>query len=45
MGVLYKIFVSRVQHAKTNWPQSDLRFCKNEGLKRFKINEKLAQLD
>ncbi len=25
---------------KNNWTQSDLRFCENEGSKRFKTNEK-----
>ncbi len=30
---------------KKNWTQSDLRFCENEGSKRFKINEKGGQLD
>ncbi len=34
-GVLHQIFGSRVQHAKTNWTQSDLRFCENEVSKRF----------
>ncbi len=29
-----------VQHAKKKWTQSDLRFCKNEELKRSKNNEK-----
>ncbi len=37
-GVLHQIF-------KTNWTQLDLRFCKNEVSKRFKINEKAGQLD
>ncbi len=27
------------------WTQSDLRFCKNEGSKRSKNNEKWGQLD
>ncbi len=34
-----------VQHTITNWSQSDLRFCKNEGSKRSKINKKGDQLD
>ncbi len=28
-----------VQHAIKNWTQSDLRFCKNEGFKRYNINK------
>ncbi len=28
-----------------NWTQSDLRFCKNDGLKRSKTNAKWAQLE
>ncbi len=28
-----------------NWTQSDLKFCKNDGSKRSKINEKGGQLD
>ncbi len=35
----------RVQHAKNNWNQLDLKLCKNEGSKRSKINEKGGQLD
>ncbi len=31
---------TRVQHTKTIWTQLDLRICENEGLNRFKINEK-----
>ncbi len=40
-----QIFGSRVQHTKTKWTKTDLRFCENEGLKIFKINEKMCQLD
>ncbi len=43
--VLHQIFDSQVQHAIKNWTQLDLRFCKNEGSKRSKINEKEGQLD
>ncbi len=43
--VLYQIFGSWFQHAIQNWTQSDLRFCRNEGSKRSKINEKGGQLD
>ncbi len=43
--VLHKTFDTQVQHAKTHWTQSDLRFCENEGSKIFKINEKGGQLD
>ncbi len=39
-GVLHQIFCSQVHHVKQNWTQSNLRFCKNEGSKRFKINIK-----
>ncbi len=28
-----------------NWTKSDLRFCKNKGSKRAKINEQGGQLD
>ncbi len=38
-GVLHQIFSSRIQQMKKNWTQSDLKFCENEGSKRFKINE------
>ncbi len=41
VGELHQIFSSRVQHAKINWTQSDLKFCKNEGSKRSKIMEKI----
>ncbi len=44
-GVLHQIFDTRVQHTAKKWTQSDLRFCENEGSKRFKINEKGGQLD
>ncbi len=44
-GVLHQIFGSWVQHATKIETQSDLRFCKNEGWNRFKINEKGGQLD
>ncbi len=44
-GVLHHIFVSRVQHLKKNWTQSDQSFCENEGSKRSKINQKVGQLD
>ncbi len=44
-GVLHQIFDSQVQHMKLFWTQSDLRFCENEGSKRFKINEKGRKLD
>ncbi len=44
-GVLHQIFSNRVQHKIKNWIQLDLRFCKNEGLKISKINEKMGQLD
>ncbi len=44
-GVLHKYFGSWVQHADKIWTQSDLRFCENEGSKRYKINEKGRQLD
>ncbi len=37
-------FGNQVQHAIKNWIQSDLRFCKNEGSKRSKINENGGQL-
>ncbi len=30
---------------KKTWTQSDIRFCENEGSKRFKINEKGSQMD
>ncbi len=39
-GVLHKLFGTQVQHAKTNWTQSDLRFCENDGSNIYKINEK-----
>ncbi len=44
-GVLHQIFGAWVQHAKTTWTQSDIRFCENEGSNRFKINEKGGHLD
>ncbi len=44
-GVLHQIFGKRVQHIIQNWTESDLRFRKNEGSKRFKINGKGVQLD
>ncbi len=44
-GVLHHIFSSCVQHTIKYWTQLDLRFCKNEGPKRCKINEKGGQLD
>ncbi len=43
--VLHQIFGTCVHHANKNWTQSDLRFCENEGSKRFKINKKRGQLD
>ncbi len=33
-------FRSTSSARQKNWTQSDLRFCENEGSKRFKINEK-----
>ncbi len=39
------MFDTQVQHANFFFTQSDLRFCENERLKRFKINEKGGQLD
>ncbi len=42
MEVLHQIFSREVGHA---WTQSDLKFCKNEGLIRSKTNEKRGQLD
>ncbi len=44
-GVGHQILGTQVQHENKNWTQSYLRFCKNEGSNRFKINEKEAQLD
>ncbi len=44
-GGLNQIYGSWVQHVINYWSQSDLRFCKNEGSKRSKINEKGSQLD
>ncbi len=44
-GELQQIFGSQVQHMRKNWTQSDVRFCENEGSKRFKINEKGGQLN
>ncbi len=44
-GLLHKIFGTRVQHAIKNWNLLDVRFCKNEGSKRSKNNEKGGQLD
>ncbi len=43
-GVLHQIFGSRVQHAKTDWTQFALKFCKNEGSNRSKINEKRGSI-
>ncbi len=44
-GILHKNFgfSSGVQHMMKKWTQSDLRFCKNEGSKRSKKNEKGGQ--
>ncbi len=42
--VLHQIFDSWFQCAMQNWTQWDLRFCKNEGSRRSKINEKSGQL-
>ncbi len=39
-----KFSLARFSMQQQNWTQSDLRFCENEGSKRFKINEKEAQL-
>ncbi len=40
-GVLHKRFGCQVQHTiKENWTQSNLKFCKYEGSKGSKINEK-----
>ncbi len=39
-GVLHQMFGNWVQQVIKNWEQSDLWFCKNEELKRSKINEK-----
>ncbi len=39
-GGIQEIYSSQIQHKITNWTQSDLRFCKNEGSERSKINEK-----
>ncbi len=44
-GVLHQMFGSRVLHAIRNWTQSDLRFCKNDGSERSRINEDGDQLD
>ncbi len=35
----------RVQHTTTNWFQSDLRFCKHEGSKILRPNDKGGLLD
>ncbi len=42
---LYQIFGTRVQHTQKKLKQSDLSFCKNEGIKKIKINGKGGQLD
>ncbi len=42
MGVLHQMFGNWVQYAITIWTQSDLRFCKNEGSKRSRFNEKVG---
>ncbi len=39
------MFGNWVQHALKNLTQLDLKFCKNEGSKRSKINEKGGHLD
>ncbi len=39
-GVLHQIFGTRVQHMEKKWTQSDLNFCINEGVKKFKLMEK-----
>ncbi len=44
-GYFIKFSVPGFSTPKKNWTQSDLRFCENEGSKRFKINEKRGQLD
>ncbi len=44
-GVLHQIFGTQVQHTNIFFTQSDLRFCENDGSKRFKNNEKGDQLD
>ncbi len=44
-GVFHQIYGGRVQHAKQNRTQWDLRFCENLESHRFKINEKGGQLD
>ncbi len=46
VGVLHQIFSREVRHEiKNKRSQSDLKFCKNEGLIRSKTNEKRGQLD
>ncbi len=42
-GVLHQIVSTQVQHARLFFTQSDLKFCENEGSKRFKITEKGGQ--
>ncbi len=37
--------VARFNMQEKKWTKSDLRFFKNEGSKRSKINEKGSQLD
>ncbi len=39
------MFGNRVEYEIKKSTQSDLRFCKNEGSKRLKINGKGGQLD
>ncbi len=39
-GVLHQIFSARVQHVIQIWPQSDLRFCENNGSKDLKSMKK-----
>ncbi len=43
-GVGHQILGTQVQHENKNWTQSYLRFCKNEGSNRFKINEKVYKM-
>ncbi len=43
--VLHQIVSNRVQHGIKNWNQMDLGLCKNEGSKRYTINEKGGQFD
>ncbi len=41
-GVIHQRFGSQLQNMIKYWAQSDLRFCENEGSKRYQINEKGA---